>query len=102
MNRKAKGNRKELEVKKLHEKQGYSVHKVRNLPYRHGDMFGCADLICINKQRIKFIAVTTKGHKSRAIRKLLSFKNHPNFLIKEAWLYSKNPKAWEIVNIEKV
>lgn len=102
VNRKQKGNRMEREVKKIHEDRGWSVHKVRNLPYKHGDMFGCADLVCMCRQKVKFIAVTSKANKSRAVKALKSFKNHPASLVKEAWLYTYTDKRntiWEVVDV---
>ncbi len=102
INTKAKGNKKELEVKKIHEAKGYTVEKVKKTKYDHSDFFHCADLICSSKRHIKLIAVTDKGHKSRAVKALRGFKTHPKSLVKEAWLYPYSDRRniiWEVVNV---
>lgn len=100
MNRKSKGNKKENEVKAIHEARGYTVERVRNVPFHHGDLLGCADLICSNKKHMKLIAVTSRANRARARKALKSFTNHPPWVVKEVWYYSKgNKNAWGIEDV---
>jgi len=88
-----KGSRYELKVKKILESKGYSVEKEKNIPFQKThDFFGVADLISSNRKEIKLIAVTDKHNKSRARKKLKSFRNHPTFVKKEIWYYDKAGK----------
>ena len=99
----AKGNKFERIVKEMFEANGYSVEKQKNVRFQKThDLFGVADLIAINKKHIRFIAVTDKGHRSRARKKLQSFTNHPKSLIKEVWYYYKTDENVMKFDIERV
>lgn len=94
-----KGDRMELKAKKIMESRGFVVEKVRKSRFFKGDLFGCADLICINKDRIIFIAVTNKSNKSRSKKRLRQFSKHPCVICKEVWVY---PGVWQGFDIEVV
>ena len=99
MNAKAKGNRMEIKAKKVIEMEGFTVERVRNVPFHHGDLFGCADLIGMKKDYIVFIAVTSRSNKSRAKKALANFVDHPPSVVKQVLTY---PGEWEGFDIDYI
>lgn len=78
---KEKGARREREVKKTLESNGYCCSK-------SGGSLGLFDIICINNIHVRLIQVKT-GYCSPAERETIKNFRTPSKVIKEIWIFKK-------------
>jgi len=104
MNPRKKGNRAEIECKKLLEGMGFSV--VRTVAARHGDkdFFNAFDLIALSEVPVKFnfvngyccldgILVQVRSNRIGPKDKVKAFKNYPHSF-KKCIAVKKDRKGW--------
>ena len=93
MNTKGKGSRREREVKKILETEGYNCTKA-------GASLGIFDIIAINTEHIRLIQVKSNMITKKEIMGIKNFHNHPVNTIKEIWI-KKDYKEWKIINVSE-
>ena len=95
MNRVHKGNRRELEARKMLEADGFLVDKKPRTKYQSPDLFGTFDLIALKGSPVRFIQV--KSNKSdfyKARKEVRSWMCLNNCTLPcEVWL-KENNKPW--------
>lgn len=91
-NKKSKGNRAELEYKKMKEQQGYSCYKSPNVRFYDVDIFGLFDLLCINKKEVLLVQV--KSNRVRGKKEIQKFNNHPKS-VKKIIAVRYDRKGWK-------
>ena len=92
MNRKSKGNRAELEYKKIKESQGYTCYKSPNVRFYDTDILNLFDILCINKKEVLLVQV--KSNQIRDRKKISEFKNHPK-CVKKIIAVRYDRKGWK-------
>lgn len=102
VDRRAKGRRRENEVKKTLQGLGWEVYQVSGSTKwnKQVDMFGLFDLFAIkrinNKTKFKFIQV--KNRKPAMAPFNAFHKKYPETIV-EIWIY-ENRKPWRIIGIQ--
>ena len=93
MNTKSKGSRREREVKKILENEGYNCTKA-------GASLGIFDIIAMNTMHIRLIQVKSNSISKKEIIGIKDFCNHPANAVKEVWI-KKDYKKWKIINVSE-
>ena len=101
MNKYQKGNRRELEARKILESQGWLVDRKNRSKYASPDLFGMFDLVAISGGNTLLIQVKSNKSDFYKARKQISGwkQTHSITLQCQIWL-KENNKQWIIENIE--
>jgi len=101
MNTYQKGNRRELEARKILESQGYLVDRKNRSKYASPDLFGMFDLLAIRACEVLLVQV--KSNKSdfyKARKEIRAWKEQTGTTVQcQLWL-KENNKDWrtEVIN----
>ena len=86
---KAKGSRRERQVKKMLEAQGYLCSK-------SGSSLGLFDIIAINENEVRLIQVKSSWI-SPAEKKRIKLLKVPPEVVKEIWIFKKGKEIKQII-----
>ena len=100
INKYQKGNRRELEARKILEEQGFLVDKKPRTKYQSPDLFGMFDLIAIKQKECLLIQIKSNKSDFYKARKALRswVKSNDCQLNCQIWL-KENRKPWRKENI---
>ena len=100
INKVQKGNRRELEARKMLEEQGYLVDKKPRTKYQSPDLFGMFDLIAIKGSECLLVQVKSNKSDFYKSRKQISLWAKSNHVCLPMYIYLKeNNKQWLIQKI---
>lgn len=86
VNKRAKGSRNELKVKKMLEEVGYECIKKVHTKHSPGDYFGKYDLICKSCNNWRLIQVKSNRNATPIEREAIQEDKVPSNTTKEIWI----------------
>ena len=101
MNRTQKGKLFERKAYDIILQEGYWIEKARVAKFQPHDLFGCWDLVAVDKKNIRFIQVSTERFSSRSRanqERMMAFPKPPH-TSKEYWRWNVKKDKFEIITI---
>ena len=103
MNKVAKGNRRQLQCRKILERQGWLVYAAPRMKYGPIDIWGLFDLICYREGYILLIQVKSNYCPKEVKERIRAFTTDGLFVRRQVWVfkdYARTPYIEELVGGE--